>query len=140
MSGIAIVCMIVFFIFGIAILAKDVKMKTAYKKKTKGIIVDIYKKEKLDREEGVKTFLYPIFEYSVLGNTYTKKSDIGHGEKSFKYNVGQEVGICYNDKNPEEFYVQGDNSRLIAGTILTGIGLLCLIVAICNISNGWYVL
>ena len=114
----------IFFIgVGLASVWGDVSKRIKCKESTTGKVVDIVEKVKEKKGE-TKVFLYPIFEYTVNGNTYTEQFNIGSGRKNFKYSIGNEVEIHYMPDEPQKYYVKGNMDTIIFGLMSIAFGIL----------------
>ena len=70
---------------------------------------------------------YPVFTYTVNGNTIHKISSVGYAKPI--YTVGQQITIRYNPDNPNEFYIpEKIHNKLIAALSVAGIS--CIIFAV----------
>ena len=73
--------------------------------------------------------IYPIIEYDVDGLKYRYYSKISKNRRSFRPQIGKEIIIKYNPKNPrecyEKFHVDRNGSKieifLIISSVLMGI-------------------
>ena len=68
----------------------------------------------------------PIFEYTVDGNTYIKKS--ASGSSSCPYYIGQTIEIHYDPSNPNTYYVKS-GLNIVLGIIFSIIGLAVMILS-----------
>lgn len=94
----AILILTIFVLFGGCNFFNDIKKRIICKSITKGIVIDIYQKNK-------KNTKFPIFEYEVNGKKYTKQSN--YGNVSIPYTIGDEIDIYFNNENPNEHYIKG---------------------------------
>lgn len=114
------------YVGGASFIAEILK-RIKCKESTSGKVIDIVEKVKEKKRE-TKIFLYPIFEYTVDGNTYTEQFNVGTGRRNFKYSIGDEVEIHYVPNEPQKYYVKGNIEGIIGYTIILGFGLLLLFV------------
>ena len=63
----------------------------------------------------------PVVGYTVDGKSYTEKADFRTYRKT-KYQVGSEMEICYNPKNPKEMRFVGHPFPLPLGLVFLLIG------------------
>ena len=101
---------------------------------TKGKIIDIVRQKnreiatagtrEIDRN--VTTSFYPVYEYTVNGNTYVKRSSSGSSTPTFF--IGQEVDIHYNPENANEYYANQNIAPIITGTGLTIVGVIIMVI------------
>ena len=81
-----------------------------------GKVVDIARKW----DNNGSTSFYPIFEYTVNGNTYVHQSQTG--SRPCRYHIGQNIEIHFNPEKPEQFY---DKESNITGTVF---GIITIII------------
>lgn len=72
------------------------------------------------------TTFYPLFEYTVNGVKYVRKSSMG--SSSPRYGIGEEIEIHYNASNPNEFYTGKGNASMMIGMIFTIFGILLIAI------------
>lgn len=114
----------IFFIgVGLASIWGDVSKRIKCKESTTGKVVDIVEKVK-EKQGETKVFLYPIFEYTVDGNTYTEQFKVGSGRKNFKYSIGDELKIHYMSNEPQKYYVKGNWDATTFGVLSIAVGIL----------------
>lgn len=75
---------------------------------------------------GTRPVEFPIYEYTVNGQTYTKKATSSSGNG--KYRIGDEVDIYYNPIKPDEFYESGNNAEIILGVFCLIMGVIFIII------------
>lgn len=69
----------------------------------------------------------PVFQYTVNGQTITQTSSLARRPK--KYEIGDQVKLCYNPNNVNEFYVPGYTSNSLGIIfILAGLGFSILMI------------
>jgi hypothetical protein len=107
-------CVIFLFIgigfssLGVA-LKRITMIKKKYNKVSSGNIIDLVL-EKADlegRKKGIKEYYYPIIAYYANGQLKKVKSKIGKFPTTFR--VNQTVWVRYDEKNPEDCFVQEKN-------------------------------
>lgn len=69
----------------------------------------------------------PIFEYYVNGERYIRTGSFGYSTEVFS--KGQEVEICYNPNNPDEFYAANEEQDKVA-RILRLVGAILFVYAV----------
>ena len=112
---------IVFVIVGAIIFLADIIKRVMCKQEITGIVVNICKVTSFKGDGGKKRKFYPVFQYNVDGTSYIKKSTKGY--VFYKYELGDNIKIKYNPKNPKQYYVKGNISNIIMSAIwiITGI-------------------
>lgn len=113
-----------FILLGILILFKHFYLKKICTELSIGQVVDIITSHNTDSDGNTHTTLYPVFEYTVDGETYTKKSS--YGSNTCKFDLGESVDIYYNPKNPKQYFVPNDNTSLALGIIFIVVPLIFL--------------
>ena len=115
---------------GMLVMVLAIKKQMNCTEVTTGKIVDIsreirentnYDSSSITRQTGREIILYPIYEYTVRGNTITAKSDKSVNGAF----IGQTVEIHYNPDKPNEFYVGklGNIIQIIGGLIFVVAGI-----------------
>ena len=118
---------LIFVAVGIFVLKQDECLQQRCTEETIGTVVDIIVETHYDSEDGFEHTYYPVIEYKVGDRTITKKSNIGQG--SSKYTVGQQIEICYNPNDVEEFIIKGDTSSDLMGKLFIALGSVAVAVA-----------
>ena len=113
----------IFFIVGCAMIINSFMKKNKCTENVEGKVIDISKKWTND-----ETTFYPIFEYTVNGNTYVQQLRVG--SRPCKYHIGQNVELYFNPEKPEQFYDKNSNiSGIVGGMIFAIIGIIIIFVA-----------
>ena len=117
---------IVFIVIGLIIFLIDVINKVKCKEMVKGTVVDIYKITSISGNGGKRRTYYPIYQYNVDGTVYMKKSS--NGSIFCRYQIGDEVKIKYNPKNPNRYYVKGKITNIVMSIIwiVLGVGMIII--------------
>lgn len=75
---------------------------------------------------------FPVIEYQVGDRTISQKSRSGQNPP--KYQVGQQVEICFNPNNVEEYIIKGDSTPkhlgigfIVLGSIVVVVGFIAFI-------------
>lgn len=100
--------------------------------KTDGVVVKIERVEE-NTEDGTSISYAPVYEYTVNDKTYSHRSGNRTSKGLVKYKEGDKVVINYNPNNPDEYYVEGDNSNNIMVIIFASVGGIFLILSIVNV-------
>ena len=122
--GIAVVIIIV----GIVVIFLDSGLQMKCTEQTTGTVVDIECREYYDSDTGYTYSYFPVIEYQVGDRTITQMSNIG--EYPSRYKVGDQVEICYNPNDVEQFVIKGDSSANLIGFACVGLGSIAVIAAI----------
>lgn len=118
----------VFLLIGIGILKNIKRKEKNCTSKTYGKVTDIVRHKRYDRDIGYVYILHPIVEYNV-GNLKIEKES-SSGSSLSKYEIGQEVEICYNPEDYNEYYIMGDTVSKTMGMINTIVGCIAIGIAI----------
>jgi hypothetical protein len=91
--------------------------------KTTGVIDEIIEKDISDKNNEIVVRYFPVYTYKVGKKKFTYTSKVGF----FHYQVstGDEVTICYNEKDPQKCYVENEFRKTIF-TLLIAAGLLLI--------------
>ena len=126
---------LIFLVVGILFTLSAILKKKSCTSTIEGKVIDISRERQISHNSrdrygsytnsGELAF-YPVFEYSVNGNIYIKKSS--SGSSTSKYFIGQSIDIHYNPQNPNQYYVNPEfTTRMFSGIISTIVGLICII-------------
>ena len=117
---------IAFIAIGVIILLIDVINKVKCKEMVTGTVVDIYKITSINGSGGKRRTYYPIYQYNVDGTMYVKKSS--SGSIFCRYQIGDEVKIKYNPKNPNTYHVKGKITNIVMSIIwiMLGVGIIII--------------
>ena len=118
---------LIFVVVGIFVLKQDEGLQQRCTEETIGTVVEVIRETSYDTDDGYVDTYYPVIEYKVGDRTITKKSNIG--ESSSKYTVGQQIEICYNPNNVEEYFIKGDTSLDLMGKLFIALGSVAVAVA-----------
>ena len=119
---------IIFLIIGIVILNNVKKKEKNCTSKTVGKVVDVVRHENYSTNGGYSSSWHPVIEYNIGDLKYKKESIYGSAES--KYAIGQDIEVCYNPKDNNEYYIKGDTLPKTLGTIFTIIGIGIMIIAV----------
>ena len=96
-----------------------------------GRLIGVRESQETD-DEGFNHYYYPQFEYVVNGQIYRGEGNKGYS-KSNKIQIGGNIKVYYNPKQPNESFTKG------GGFILPFIGIMLIIVGViffASSSNG----
>lgn len=127
-SGIWGLVGVVFFIVGRAILKRRRKREINCTSQTYGKVVDLVRRESRDSDGNYSSSWHPVFEYRIGGLTFVKESSFGRSQAKFA--IGQNVEIYYNPEDYNEFYVPGETTPKLIGTVFTAVGAVAILVAV----------
>ena len=116
---------IVFIIVGAIIFLADTIKRMKCKQNITGIVIDICKVTSIKGNGSKKRKFYPVFQYNVEGTAYIKKSTKGY--IFYKYELGDNIKIKCNPKNPNQYYVKGNISNIIMSAIWIIIGIIFIL-------------
>lgn len=118
----------IFLIIVIAILNNKKKKEVNCTSTTFGKVKDIVRHQSYDSDGGYSSSWHPVFEYNIGELQFIKESIYGSSQS--KYAIGQDVEICYNPDNYNEYYVVGETLPKTLGIIFTIVGIVGIIIAI----------
>ena len=127
-SGIWALFGVVFFIIGIVVINNRKKKEINCISKTYGKVTDIVRHKNSTSHGGYSSSWHPVFEYNIGELKFIKESPYGASQS--KYAIGQEIEICYNPENYNEYYIAGDTLPKTLATIFTIVGIVAIIMAI----------
>lgn len=113
-------------------LIKNIRRKQkACTIKTIAKVVDVKKVDGREIDNDKFTYMWvPIIEYDVNGQKY--RNFANYGASKPKYDLNQNIEICYNPNDCNEFYICDDNTGNMLSKIFkwVGIGLVSVSVII----------
>ncbi len=121
-------CGLIFFIIGIVLLKIRKKKEVNCTSTTFGKVRDIVRHKSYDSNGGYSSSWHPVFEYNIGELKFVKESHYGSSQP--KYAIGQDVEVCYNPDNYNEFYIVGETVPKTLGVIFTIVGIIVIIIAI----------
>ena len=125
---------VVFIIVGIVVIFIDSGLQMKCTEQTTGTVIDIVCKEYYDSDTGFTYSYFPVIEYQAGDRTITQMSN--SGEYPPRYKVGEQVEICYNPNNVEQYIIKGDSSANYIGFACVGLGSIAVIAAIIYIIKS----
>lgn len=125
---------IVFIIAGIVVIFLNSSLQMKCTEQTTGTVVDIVCKEYYHSDTGFTYSYFPVIEYQAGDRTITQMSN--SGEYPSRYKVGDQVEICYNPNDVEQYIIKGDSSANYIGFACVGLGLIAVIAAISYIIKS----
>ena len=130
LCSIFIILGVVFIVMGINAKNRNEELKIICTEEIQGIVDSFHESgyygEDEDGDIVDERLYYPIFQYEVNNETYTKQSPTGKGEKRFR--LGEEITIMYNPENPDDYYVPADTYAAKAGGTTMGFGIFMIAV------------
>lgn len=125
------------FIAGFFMLRFSLKLKKKLRQRkedcsiaVKGAIVNVIKKYVRNSDPRRCHIYYPVYEYMANGEQTTVKSEYG---SYTAYQVGTQVDLYYNPRNPTEIYVPDGNAELLQISFFWG-GLLFLFMVVVTLT------
>jgi hypothetical protein len=114
----------IFMCVSVEMRSSNEKKKQSCKELTRAVVVDMKQESSTSNIDSVATFSwYPIYEYTVNGQTIRKKSYFGQSKQIFY--PGQEIELYYNPNDYNEFYVPKEKAegfvnifKIIGGVLL----------------------
>lgn len=125
---------VVFIIAGIVVIFLNSGLQMKCTEQTTGTVVDIVCKEYHHSDTGFTYSYFPVIEYQAGDRTITQMSN--SGEYPSRYKVGDQVEICYNPNDVEQYIIKGDLSANYIGFACVGLGLIAVIAAIIYIIKS----
>ena len=120
---------IIFIIAGIIAMSQGDSLKERCTEEAIGTVVDVICETSYSGTENQYTHTYyPVIEYQVGDRTVSQKSRTGQYPP--KYQVGQQLEICYNPNNVEEFIIKGDSTSKLIGIIVIAVGSIAVAVGV----------
>ena len=129
------VCGILFITVGIVTANQSKGLKRRCTEETIGTVVDLICEQDINRDTDSDSTTYtyfPVIEYQAGDRTVSQKSN--SGQYPAKYQVGDQVTICYNPDNVEEYIIKGDLTpkflgliSLVLGSIAVAVGLISFV-------------
>ena len=118
----------IFFIIGIVMLKNRRKKQINCTSKTYGKVKDIVRHENYNSNDGYTSSWHPIFEYNIGELKFIKESS--YGSSKSKYAIGQEIEVYYNPEDYNDYYIAGENTSKILGTIFFIVGVIAINIAL----------
>ena len=125
---------VVFIIVGVVVVFLGSGLQMKCTEQTTGTVVDIVCKEYYDSDTGFTYSYFPVIEYQAGDRTITQMSN--SGEYPSRYKVGEQVEICYNPNDVEQYIIKGDSSANIIGFACVGLGSIAIIAAVIYIIKS----
>lgn len=117
---------ILFLSIGIIMTKNRKRREQKCTEKTWGKVIDIVKRESYDFDRVRTVTWHPVVEYTIGNLKFVKESM--YGNSTSKYAIGQNIEICYNPEDYNEYYIVGENTSKIIGTIFIAAGIIPIIV------------
>ena len=131
-----VIKMLGFGVYFLAILVMSVaavgliggrKQKKRCLGKTTGVVSRVREETQISGKKKMKVY-FPEFRYEVYDKTYNQKAPFSSMKK--EYQVGQEITVHYDPKDPNVYYV-GEELKISAKG-----GLICLVIGMALIFVG----
>ncbi|MCI8593982.1 MAG: DUF3592 domain-containing protein [Oscillospiraceae bacterium] len=116
------VLFILFLITGIYTLVCGLRIKH-YEGRTEGKVVELQHFGSY-RDKSRNHNYRPVFRYTVDGTEYTRPFDVMSKDKE-RFQVGEEIMLCYDLQKPEHFAPEGDTSMVMSSLPYLGGAVLC---------------
>ena len=115
----------IFTVVGIYLIIREHSKKKNCTLITKGVVCRIDEVVR-NNDNHTSTLYCPIFQYTVLGQTYEGISPYYSSFCSFS--LGQTIDIYYNPNNPKEFYTNDNNHLIKMGYLFVIVGIISSIL------------
>lgn len=118
----------VFVVVGIIAMIQSDGLKERCTEETIGTVVEVIRERNSNtsnRTSNSYTY-FPVIEYQVGDRTVSQKSQFGQNPP--KYKVGEQLEICYNPNDIEEYIIKGDSSPKYIGIAFIGLGAIAEVV------------
>jgi len=142
-KGMFFICCAIFIILGVIFIIVAINEDNSNKHlievctgETVGTITDYhltnYYEEDNYGDKIERTRYYPIFEYEINGETYSKQYEMGEDSKRFK--IGEKITVMYDPANLDEYYVledmntEGYRAGIYVGIVMIVLGVLFLVM------------
>ena len=116
---------------GIWMLMRERKKKALCTAQTQAEVIRYDEKTERTTEDGhvtTTTYYYPVYKYTVNGTEYISVSTFGTNRR--KWPVGTQLGIFYNEAQPDMMRSPGEHGGYFGFAIAAFLGLVCLLFAI----------
>lgn len=134
----------IFLCVGIIVQSNVKKLEQRCTARTEGVVVEMIAKEKYDEDTRSTSYMwYPVFEYTVEGETLTQYSHYGTNPPMFY--EGEIIEMYYNPDKINEYFVPGQNVQMvfsifiIIGGVFFGIGLIILIIRVFVLKSNKHI-
>lgn len=108
--GVALCLVVGIVFFGVAFFlvrqARQKKLRCS--RQTLATITAYVEKRDRINDGPIKTFYFPVYQYSIGGIWFEIKSNCGYSPKP--YEEGSQILLFYNPNNPEDFCIEKDFS------------------------------
>lgn len=115
-------------VIGVIVILSGIRKKIRCSGRTVGRIIGVRESQETDDEGFNHYYYYPQFEYVVNGQVYRGEGSTSYS-KPQKIQIGGEIKVIYNPKNPNEYFTKG------GGFILPFLGIMLIIVGIIFFSS-----
>lgn len=118
---------IIFLLVGFFVNKSRKKKEQNCTSSTYGKVVDLVRRHNYDKDGVDSSTWHPVFEYKIGEQTYRKEYTYGTGQP--KYAIGEDVEICFNPENYNEYCVAGDTLPKTLAIIFTCVGVGAIVIA-----------
>ena len=115
-------------VVGVIVILLGIRKNIRCSGRTVGRIIGVRESQETDDEGFNHYYYYPQFEYVVNGQVYRGEGSTSYS-KPKKIQIGGEIKVIYNPKNPNEYFTKG------GGFILPFLGIMLIIVGIIFFSS-----
>lgn len=116
---------LIFLTIGSGMLSGETRKHKEY---TGEAIAKVKELKKKDMGKPGTARYYPVFEYRANGQFLRVESKVGSDKPP--YREGDEVKIFFNPESRRDFYIPGNSSSKIIGSVFTIIGIVLVIITI----------
>ena len=119
---------LIFLTVGTGMLSTESKKHKQYTQETTARIKEMKEKQSGKSGKPGSVRYYPVFEYRANGQFLRVESKVGSDKPSWK--VGDEVKIFYNPDSKRDYYIPGNTTALIIGSVFTILGIVVVIITL----------
>ncbi len=124
------------FAGGCALLLNHFRLRGKCTSRVTARVTRILEEEHVDSDPDtgttISTVYIPVFQFRLPDGSLMEGGN-GVGRSRCKYQIGEQVEICYNPDNPEQIFVPRDNLTIIlAGAAFVVVGVGCFLLTMFN--------
>jgi len=110
-----------FFAVGVLLTLRQWSGKKNNTLKTTAYVTRYDTEQRYDTDTASISIVYfPVLSYRANGRQYEKRDSVGSGKK--KYEIGQQLDILCDPRDPQRFFIKGDRSAALVATAALAIG------------------